>query len=51
MTYPSKIHAITIAKNGGPEVIEKTEIPFPKVESGHIVVKVTPSPVNQPAYD
>ncbi|KAF9245646.1 hypothetical protein BU15DRAFT_40852 [Melanogaster broomeanus] len=40
MTYPSTIQAITIAKNGGPEVIEKTEIPFPKVEPGHIVVKV-----------
>ncbi|KIJ22213.1 hypothetical protein PAXINDRAFT_165455 [Paxillus involutus ATCC 200175] len=40
MTYPSTIQAITIAKNGGPEVIEKTEIPFPKVEPGHLVVKV-----------
>ena len=40
MTYPSKIQAITIAKNGGPEVIEKTEISFPNVEPGHIVVKV-----------
>ncbi|KIJ66451.1 hypothetical protein HYDPIDRAFT_86284 [Hydnomerulius pinastri MD-312] len=40
MTYPSTIQAITISKNGGPEVIEKTEIPFPKVEPGHLVVKV-----------
>jgi len=46
MTYPSKIHAITIAKNGGPEVIEKTEIPFPKVEPDHIIVKVEYSGVN-----
>ncbi|KAF8559893.1 NAD(P)-binding protein, partial [Imleria badia] len=37
---PSKIYAITIAKHGGPEVIDKTEIPFPKVEPGHIVIKV-----------
>ncbi|KAH0837901.1 hypothetical protein J3R83DRAFT_6131 [Lanmaoa asiatica] len=49
MTYPSKIHAITIAKNGGPEVIEKTEIPSPTVEPGHVVVKVTSSLVIQPA--
>ncbi|KAF8131619.1 hypothetical protein EV363DRAFT_172313 [Boletus edulis] len=40
MTFPSMIHAITIAKNGGPEVIEKTQIPFPKIEPGQIVVKV-----------
>ncbi|KAG9313931.1 hypothetical protein JVU11DRAFT_4705 [Chiua virens] len=39
MTFPSTIHAFTIAKNGGPEVLEKTEIPFPKVEPGHILVK------------
>ncbi|KAH7886250.1 hypothetical protein F5I97DRAFT_1237227 [Phlebopus sp. FC_14] len=40
MSYPSTIQAITIAKNGGPEVIEKTEIPFPTIEPGHIVIKV-----------
>ena len=49
MSYPSKINAITIAKNGGLEVIEKTEIPFPKVEPGHIVVKVTSPLFYQPA--
>lgn len=49
MIYPSKIHAITIAKNGGPEVIEKTENSFPKVEPGHIVIKVTRSSSTSPA--
>ena len=49
MTYPAKIHAITIAKHGGPEVIEKTEIPFPKVEPGQIVVKVNNYP-NRSTY-
>jgi len=29
-----------ILKTGGIEVIEKTTQPFPKVEPGHIVVKV-----------
>jgi len=42
MMFPFKIYAITIAKNGGPEVIEKTEIPFPDVQPGHVVVKVMP---------
>lgn len=51
MTFPSTINAITIAKYGGPEVLEKTEIPFPKVEPGHIVIKVALSLTNQPAYD
>lgn len=40
MTHPDKVYAITIAKNGGPEVVEKSQIPFPKVELGHILVKV-----------
>ncbi|KAG2155733.1 hypothetical protein DEU56DRAFT_768944 [Suillus clintonianus] len=40
MTYPSTIQAITISKTGGPEVIEKREIPFPKVAPDHLVVKV-----------
>jgi NADPH2:quinone reductase len=40
MTFPSTIKAITIAKTGGFEVIEKTELPFPEVALGHIVVKV-----------
>jgi len=40
MTYPSTIQAITISKTGGPEVLQKTEIPFPTVEPGHLVIKV-----------
>lgn len=52
MTYPANIHAITIAKNGGPEVIEKTAISFPKVEPDHIVIKVAyPSPISWPTTD
>lgn len=40
MSYPSSVQAITISKTGGPEVIEKREIPFPKVAPNHLVVKV-----------
>lgn len=40
MTYTSTVQAITIAKTGGPEVLEKTEIPFPTVEPEHLVIKV-----------
>ncbi|KAI6136195.1 hypothetical protein F5141DRAFT_1073106 [Pisolithus sp. B1] len=41
MSYPTSMYAITIAKTGGPQVLEKTEIPFPGVEPGHLVVKVS----------
>ena len=37
------IQAITIAKTGGPEVIEKTSIPFPSVAPGDILIKVISS--------
>lgn len=40
MSYPSTIQAITISKTGGPEVVEKREIPFPKVDPSHLVVKI-----------
>lgn len=40
MAYPSTIQAITIAETGGPEVLEKTKIPFPTIEPEHLVIKV-----------
>ncbi|KAG1830803.1 hypothetical protein EV424DRAFT_1374565 [Suillus variegatus] len=40
MSFPSTIQAIAISKTGGPEVVEKREIPFPKVAPDHLVVKV-----------
>ncbi|KAI5998109.1 hypothetical protein EDD15DRAFT_294348 [Pisolithus albus] len=46
MSYPASMYAITIAKTGGPEVLEKTEIPFPVVEPGHLVVKIDYAGVN-----
>ncbi|KAG1892608.1 hypothetical protein F4604DRAFT_1700434 [Suillus subluteus] len=39
MSYPLTVQAITISKTGGPEVIEKHEIPF-QVAPNHLVVKV-----------
>jgi NADPH2:quinone reductase len=44
MSYPSTVQAITISKTGGPEVIEKREIPFPKVAPDHLVIKVESLP-------
>ncbi|KDQ63083.1 hypothetical protein JAAARDRAFT_29081 [Jaapia argillacea MUCL 33604] len=46
MTLPSTIKAITIAKTGDPEVLEVTEQPFPKIEPGHVVVKIQSGGVN-----
>ncbi|KAJ8586493.1 NAD(P)-binding protein [Rhizopogon salebrosus TDB-379] len=40
MSYPPTMQAITISKTGGPEVIEKREIPFPKVAPSHLLIKV-----------
>jgi hypothetical protein len=42
MSFPSKIQAITFAKTGGVDVIEKTEQPFPQQLPGEILVKVIP---------
>jgi NADPH2:quinone reductase len=39
MAYPKTTLAITIAKPGGVEVLEKTEIPL-EVEPDHVVIKV-----------
>ncbi|KAM6498576.1 hypothetical protein JOM56_006524 [Amanita muscaria] len=46
MSLPATIQAITIAKTGGVEVIEKTEQPFPQVKPGDIVIKVEYAGVN-----
>ncbi|KAI6048062.1 hypothetical protein EDC04DRAFT_2886844 [Pisolithus marmoratus] len=46
MSYPTSMSAITIAKTGGPEVMEKTEVPFPVVEPGHLVIKIDYAGVN-----
>ncbi|PPQ79897.1 hypothetical protein CVT25_002953 [Psilocybe cyanescens] len=40
MSLPSTVEAITIPHTGGVEVLEKTTIPFPKVNPGDIVIKV-----------
>ncbi|KAJ7597729.1 NAD(P)-binding protein [Mycena floridula] len=38
--YPSTVEAVALNKIGGLEVLEKMTLPFPKVEPGHVVVKV-----------
>ena len=38
--FPETIKAITYAKTGDIDVIEKTELPFPKQGSGEVVIKV-----------
>ncbi|KZT27672.1 NAD(P)-binding protein [Neolentinus lepideus HHB14362 ss-1] len=45
-SFPSTIEAITIAKTGDVDVIEKTTQPFPKVTPESIVVKVEYGGVN-----
>jgi len=46
MSLPSFVEAITIAKTGGIDVIEKTRQPFPKANPGDIVIKVEYAGVN-----
>jgi len=46
MSHPEKVQAISIAKTGGVEVIEKTEIPFPTVKPGEVLIKVEYCGVN-----
>jgi len=46
MSYPSNIQAITFAKTGDYDVIEKTTQPFPKVAAGDLVVKIQYGGVN-----
>ena len=38
--FPPTVKAITFAKTGGIEVIEKTEQPFPKQGPGDVILKV-----------
>ena len=40
MSLPSTVQAITIAKTGGLEVLEKTTMPFPVQKPDEMVVKV-----------
>ena len=40
MTFPSTIEALSFAKTGGVEVMEKITIPFPKQSPDGIIVKV-----------
>ncbi|GLB43603.1 putative zinc-binding dehydrogenase [Lyophyllum shimeji] len=40
MSLPTTVEAITIAKTGGSEVIEKITVPFPEPDPGSIVIKV-----------
>lgn len=46
MSFPSKISAITIAKAGEVDVIEKTQVAFPEVKPFHVLVKVAYGGVN-----
>ncbi|KAF8899277.1 hypothetical protein BD779DRAFT_1666974 [Infundibulicybe gibba] len=46
MSFPSTVEAIAISKPGDFDVIEKTTLPFPKVNAGDIVVKVEYAGVN-----
>jgi len=46
MSFPSTIHAITFAKTGGVEVIEKSELPFPQQRPGEVLVKVKYAGIN-----
>lgn len=44
--FPPTVKAITFAKTGGVEVIEKTELPFPQQGPGDVIVKVEFAGVN-----
>lgn len=46
MSFPEKIQAITIAKTGDVDVLEKTEVDFPQAAPGDIVVKIAYGGVN-----
>ncbi|KIP11671.1 hypothetical protein PHLGIDRAFT_124588 [Phlebiopsis gigantea 11061_1 CR5-6] len=46
MSLPSTVHAITISKTGGLEVLEKTEVPFPVQKPDELLVKVIYGGVN-----
>ncbi|KAI0692575.1 NAD-P-binding protein [Cytidiella melzeri] len=46
MSLPTNIQAITFAKTGGVEVLEKTSVPFPQQKPGDIVAKIIYGAVN-----
>jgi len=46
MSHPSNMQAITYAKTGGFEVIEKTTQPFPEIAPEHIIIKIQYAGVN-----
>jgi NADPH2:quinone reductase len=48
MTLPSKMHAVEIAKPGGPEALVPTERPLPTPKPNEILVKVAAAGVNRP---
>lgn len=40
MSYPATVKGVGIKQNGGVEVIENLELPFPEVHPGDMLVKV-----------
>ena len=40
MAFPKSMKAITIAKPGEVDVLELTEVPFPEVAPGNVLIKV-----------
>lgn len=38
--FPETVKAITYAKTGDVDVIEKTDQPFPKQDPGEVIIKV-----------
>jgi NADPH:quinone reductase len=46
MSFPEKIHAFTIAKTGDFDVLEKTEVPFPKQGPSDLIIKISHVGVN-----
>ncbi|KAI0307617.1 NAD(P)-binding protein [Multifurca ochricompacta] len=46
MPYPTVIKGVGIKQNGGVEVIEELELPFPQVDPGDMLVKVQYAGVN-----
>jgi hypothetical protein len=45
MSYPTTVKSVGIKKNGGLEVIEDLELPFPEVHPGDMLVKVMNHPL------
>ena len=43
--FPSTVKALTFAKTGGIEVLEKTERPFPQQGPRDVILKVRPATI------